>query len=115
MINQQLHPFNNKISKNDQILLLYLLIGVAVVAAISISCAIYSSYIISIFCGLFYSFGFVGLLMFLKIQNQIEIKKIHFNLAMILKNENERLFRHHRVRARPGFLSRWLELHIIQK
>lgn len=38
-------------------------------------------------------------------------KQIHFNLCLLIRNENERLYEKHSLKAKVGHLSRWIEFH----
>ena len=39
------------------------------------------------------------------------LRKGHFMLGLVCRCENNRLFLHHRVEMRPGFLGKWIEFY----
>jgi hypothetical protein len=44
-------------------------------------------------------------------ENDRLAKQIHFNLCLLIRNENERLYEKHSLRAKVGHMSRWIEFH----
>jgi hypothetical protein len=45
-----------------------------------------------------------------KLNNEL-LRHIHFNLALALRNENDTLLMPYGIKARPGYLSKWIEFH----
>ena len=88
-----------------------MLLGLLIIGGLSAVTAIFSSFIISIFLGLVYICGLIVVFMYYRREGGILSKKIHFNLSLILKNENDKVFGLYGIKARPGYLSRWIELH----
>jgi len=39
------------------------------------------------------------------------MKKIHFNLSLFLRNENDEYYNEINIKVRPGFLAKWIEFH----
>jgi hypothetical protein len=66
---------------------------------------------IAIILSLLFFVGLVFLILRMKKFNAVIHKKIHFNLSLILRNENEELFSKYSIKARPGYLSSWIEFH----
>ena len=58
-----------------------------------------------------YFIGFIYLIFNVKIATDNLLKHIHFNLALVLRNENDMLLMKNGIRARPGYLSKWIEYH----
>jgi hypothetical protein len=83
------------------------------IGALSIVSAIFSSFIIAIVLALIYVGIFVFIIVKAKKMSDILAMKVHFNLALTLKNENDKLFNKYGIKARPGYLSKWIELHQI--
>lgn len=72
------------------------------------------SFGISIALSLLYLGGFIYLIRFVKHKTKDYSKIIHFNLSLALRNENDNYLKKFRVKARPGFMSKWIEYHIIK-
>lgn len=77
--------------------------------ALSIILGVLVNYIIALVLILVYLGGLLGVYKYIsKIQRGLRLK-LHFNLALVLRNENDRLYSHYRLLARPGENSRWIE------
>jgi len=89
------------------------MVGIVITAVLALILGLIITYIISIAILLTYFAGLV--LVFYKVRNlnKIMLLRMHFNLALVLRNENERLYKYYGIRARPGNLSRWIEFHAI--
>ena len=72
--------------------MLYIFIGLLVVGALGIIFAVLVSMIISIVLGILYFFGLIFLIIRVKLLSKALLIKIHFNMCLILKNENERFY-----------------------
>ena len=58
-----------------------------------------------------YFAGLAGLIFYVHSKNSVILIQTHFTLALILKIENEQLLQKHGMKARPGYLSKWIEIH----
>jgi hypothetical protein len=110
-INNLLLPFKERIAQCDRICILYGVLGVIMVSILSVVCGIYVSFILSLVLSFLYIVGLVFLLYKSKKLTSLLVKKTHFNLALILRNENSRLYSKYGLKARPGHLSKWIEIH----
>ena len=90
-----------------------MVVGMIITAVLSLILGLIITYIISIAILLTYLGGLVFVFYKIKDLNKLILLRIHFNLALVLRNENERLFKYYGIRARPGNLSRWIEFHAI--
>ncbi len=87
-VTKLLLPFKEKIAECDRICILYGIIGVLMVSILSVVCGIYVSFILSLVLSFLYLVGLVFLLYKSKKLTSLLVKKTHFNLALILRNEN---------------------------
>ena len=78
---------------------------------LSIILGIIINYVIAIILAAIYFIGLVLLIAKVKKLNHSILKITHFNLALALRNENDRLLTENGIKARPGFLSKWIEFH----
>ena len=92
-------------------MLLYLIVGLFSVAILAIVLGILVNYIISIVITALYFIGLALIIIKVKNLNNSLLKSIHFNLALVLRNENDKLLTKFGLKARPGFLSKWIEFH----
>jgi hypothetical protein len=56
----------------------------------------------------------IGLVYFIRKnskENDSLLRKIHFNVCLALRNENERLYQKYNLKARVGYLSNWIEFY----
>ena len=90
-------------------MLYYLVIGFVIVAALAIAFGVAVTFIISVIIVALYGVGFIVLVVKVRRINNELLIRIHFNLALVLRNENGTLYLKHGIRASPGFLSRWIE------
>jgi hypothetical protein len=78
---------------------------------LAIVLGIHVHFALSIIISLLFFVGLVFLIFRVKRLNAVIHKKIHFNLSLILRNENEKVFSKFSIKARPGYLSKWIEFH----
>jgi len=69
------------------------------------------TWVLSIILSIMYFIGFGFLLVLVKRKTSNLLLKTHFNLAFALRNENEELYHKFKIKARPGYLSKWIEFH----
>jgi hypothetical protein len=110
-INKVVHPMNHDFSQNEKLIIYYIMFGLTMVVALAVALGIKLSYLISVFVCLAYIAGFSILVMYVKKKNSALSIKIHFNLALAIRNENDRILMRHGIKARPGYLSKWVEYH----
>jgi predicted tellurium resistance membrane protein TerC len=67
-------------------------IGLIVAIGLAVVFAMFVTFIVSIFIGILYFSGLIFLIVKVKRINRELLLRIHFNLALILKNENERVY-----------------------
>ena len=80
-------------------------IPVFIVLVIQVHFIIALLFLVLYFCG-------IGMVIFKSKREQLEVQKaVHFNLSLFVKNENNRLYGRKKLKWRPGFLSKWVELH----
>ena len=110
-INKNLEPRRRQLSIYDFLMILYLLGALLLTVTLGVVFAVHVHFALSIVIGVAYFVGLRFVIVKLKKKQNEEILKIHFNLAIMLKNENERFFSKYRIKARPGYLSKWIEFH----
>ena len=110
-INAVMEPLRKQIDKNERILQGYLVGGLLLTLLLAVIFAVHVHFAVSIVLGLLYFVGLKILVDKLKQRDLLVTRNIHFNLALCLKNENERVFSRFGIKARPGYLSKWIELH----
>lgn len=110
-INSVMSPLKEAHSLQEKLIVYYILFGILVITSLAIYIGIKVSYIISIVMAVLYFAGFIYLVLRVQQKNSYLVKKIHFNLAVVLRNENDRLLVPHGIKARPGYLSKWIEFH----
>lgn len=76
-------------------ILYYLLFGLIIVGILAIALGVTLSFIISIVIALFYFGSFIFLIIAVKRKNATLLKRTHFNLSLVLRNENDRLYSKH--------------------
>lgn len=81
------------------------------VSVLAITLGIFWSYIISIVLTLAYFIGFIVLIIKVRSANNELLKRIHFNLCLVLRNENDNVYSKYGIKLRPGFISKWIEFH----
>ena len=104
-------PFKDKVAYYDRIVLFYLFIGMLVMATLAIILGILVNFGISIVIAIIYFVGLTFLIVRTKKLTNDLLKRVHFNLSLVLRNENDRIFTKFGIKARPGFLSKWIEFH----
>lgn len=107
----RLKPYTSVVEQNDRLMLLYLLVGLIIATTLAIVVGILVTFGISLVIAILYFSGLAYLIVRNKRSNALMLKRIHFNLALILRNENDELFSRYSIKARPGFLSKWIEFH----
>ena len=90
-----------------------MVLGLAITAILAIIFGIAVHYAVSVVIIALYLCGLVYVVLKFSRLNDILLKKIHFNLCLILRNENERLYSKHNMKARVGHLSQWIEFQAI--
>ena len=93
----------------EKLIWLYLGIGLLIVAALAIILGFTVTFIISIVIIVLFLIGFIVIMVKAKKVQSEMLLRTHFNLSLALRTENERLFSKFGLRARTGFLSRWIE------
>lgn len=109
--NELLKPYELMTSKNNRALWLCFLIGLAFMLFVSIILGVEVNSILSIAIALVYIFCMGYFLYRVKQTREVLQLKKFFNLALFLKNENNKLYHNHKVTLRPGFLGKWIEFH----
>lgn len=95
----------------DKIILYYLLFGLIFTGILALVIGILSSFLISLFIAFLYFSLLILLIAKIRKMSTYMNLKLHFNLSLILRNENERLYNKYNIKARPGYLSKWIEFH----
>lgn len=104
-------PIKEKLAKNDRKMFLYLLAGLIGVLAVAILFGVVVHFAIAIVLIVAYLGGLIYIVKKFQKENDSLIKQIHFNVCLLVRNENERLYSRYNIRARVGFLSQWIEFH----
>ena len=104
-------PFEQMKAKVNRRLWMCFLFGLAIMLILSLILGIKVSPVFSIVLAILYICGLGYMLFRLKNTHDELVQKSVFNLALYLKNENNRIFHKHKVTARPGFLGKWIEIH----
>lgn len=112
LINKTLDPFKSKQSLFEKMIMFYLFIGLLLAVGLGFIFALFVHFAIAIVIGVLYGLGLVFLLVKTKLLNHELLLKTHFNLCLLLKNENQRLYQRRGVKLRPGYLSKWIEVHL---
>lgn len=110
-VNQVGEPLRSKHAHHERLIIYYILFGVFVVTSLSIALGIHYTFLVPLTLTLSYFFGFAWLVIHVQRENGSLLKQIHFNLCLVLRNENERVLYGYGIRARPGYLSKWIEFH----
>lgn len=95
----------------ERMIVLYLVIGLIFVGGLSLISVFWIHFALAVFLGAAYIGGLIYLIIRGKRVLNHNLMRIHFNLALALKNENDTLLHRYGLRARPGYLSRWVEYH----
>jgi Flp pilus assembly protein protease CpaA len=82
-----------------------------VVSTLAIALGITVSYAISIIMAIVYFGVFIVIIVKVRRVSNDLLKKTHFNLSLALRNENDRLYNRYGIKARTGFMSKWIEFH----
>jgi len=104
-------PLKEAYSFQEKLIIYYILFGLFVITPLATYFGITFSFIVpSILCALYFA-GFIYLVVRVQQRNGLLLKRIHFNLAVVLRNENDRGLVQHGIKARPGYLGKWIEFH----
>ena len=106
-------PFKERHAKNERVMYLYLLLGLVIVLILAIILGILVHFALALVMIVLYIGGLIYLIRRNSKENDTLLRKIHFNVCLALRNENERLFSRYNIRARVGYLSQWIEFHAI--
>lgn len=90
---------------------LYLIAGLAVVLTLAIILGVAVHFAIAIVFLVFYIGGLIYIVKKYQKENDLLLRRIHFNICLLIRNENERLYQRYNLRARVGYLSNWIEFH----
>jgi hypothetical protein len=93
----------------------YLFVGLILTVGLAFVFALFVHFAVAIVLGVLYCLGLIFLLVKTKLLSHELVLKSHFNLCLLLKNENERLFYKRGVQLRPGYLSKWIEVHLVKR
>ena len=110
-INEVLRPYKERSEHNDKRISLYMIIGLALMAVLAIVLGIVVHFGLAIAMILIYIITMIVVVSKLVQENDRLAKQIHFNLCLLIRNENERLYQKHSLRAKVGHMSRWIEFH----
>eukprot|EP00347_Sterkiella_histriomuscorum_P013261 403365396 len=88
-VNSILQPFKKLQKYYERFIMFYVLLGI-LIATISIICGIIN-------------------------KTKDFPKIIHFNLSLALRNENDNYLSKFGIKARPGYLSKWIEFHVVKQ
>lgn len=110
-VNKVIGPLKEKHLFQERLIIYYILFGLLVVSTLAIALGIKVSYLIAVILAGLYCAGFVWLVLAVQLKGARLLKEIHFNLALVLRNENDRVLVRHGIKARPGYLSKWIEFH----
>lgn len=89
------------------------MLGLALVAILAIVLGIFVHFGLSIALIVIYIITIIILVRKLVKENERLSKQIHFNVCLMIRNENERLYSKHSLRAKVGFMSQWIEFHAV--
>ena len=111
MINEFIRPCKLRVADNNHKLSLYLLLGLFIVVIVAIVLGIFVHFALSAVIIVGYIVGLIVMIKKISHENELLRKQIHFNVCLIIRNENERLFLKHNIKAKVGFMTEWLEFH----
>jgi hypothetical protein len=104
-------PLKEAHSFMEKLIIYYIVFGLLAITPLATYFGITYSFIVpSILCALYFA-GFVYLVVRVQQRNGVMLKRILFNLAVVLRNENDRGLVQHGIKARPGYLGKWIEFH----
>lgn len=110
-INYVIKPSKEKLAQNDTYLFRYLLIGLIIVVALGVIFGILVHFALVIVVLVVYIIGIAFMIRRFQKENDFLLKKIHFNVCLLIRNENDRFYSLHDIKARVGYLSQWIEFH----
>eukprot|EP00347_Sterkiella_histriomuscorum_P022379 403330694 len=111
-INQVIRPFKLRQRKFDRIIWTFTILAFLLVILLSTLFGFLVSYVISIILIILYMFATIGVTLYINKQIRSLQLRIQFNLALILKNENEGFLGGFGLIARPGYHAKWIEFHL---
>jgi len=115
LINETILPCKLRLAANDRKLSLYLLLGLLIVVIVAIVLGIFIHFALAGVIILGYIVGLILMIRKVFHENELLRKQIHFNVCLIVRNENERLFLKHNIKCKVGFMTEWLEFHGTQQ
>ena len=92
---------------------LYLLAGLAVVLTLAVILGIAVHFALAIVFIAIYIGGLIYIVKKYQKENDQLLRRIHFNVCLLIRNENERLYSRYNLRAKVGYLSQWIEFHAL--
>ena len=108
-----LKSLKGKVARYDLFILLYLIFGSLLFGVIGFIFGYFIHFAISIVFGITY-FVILGFAVyFYKKKTKDLIIQSHFWLSLFLHAENFRYYLNHRIRFRPGFMAKWIEIYYI--
>lgn len=108
-----LKSLKGKVARYDLLILLYLIFGSILFGLIGFIFGYFVHFAISIVFGVLY-FIILGVgVYFYKKKTKDLIIQSHFWLSLFLHAENFRYYLEHRIRFRPGFMAKWIEIYYI--
>lgn len=114
-INDVIRPSKEKLAQNEKFLFRYLLIGLVIVAILAIILGILVHFALAIVVIILYIIGLAFVIRRFQKENDFLLKKIHFNVCLLIRNENDRFYSRHNIKARVGYLSQWIEFHAVNQ
>lgn len=88
-VNQVISPFTRQHLKNEGFLWLFTIMGFILTAVFGTLLGLYVSYFLAVAFTLAYVVSFLVVLYFVRKQNKMLLLKLHFNLSLALRNEND--------------------------
>ena len=110
-INSVICPFKEELAKNEKRMYIYLLAGLLMVLILAVIFGIFVHIALAVVMIAIYIGGLIYIVKKYNKQNDHLLKRIHFNVCLLLRNENERFYQRYNLRARVGYLSNWIEFH----
>ena len=89
----------------------FILSGLLGVTPLGVILGLNYSYIFPVVLTILYFLGFIYLIIRVQRATNSLLKRIHFNLALVLRNENDGLLMRYGIKAKLGYLSKWVEFH----
>lgn len=112
-VNQVIRPTVATKVRTEKILWLSTLFGILITAVLAIILGVLVTYLISIAIALVFIACFLIFHWRMSRKTRQLALKYHFNLSLVIRNENDRLYKYYGLRARPGEHGRWIEFHSV--